>query len=90
MKGILLAEDNDLLVEGGSLTVGDNEAMIAEGVLRANRGEYKEAPLLGAEVIRLQNGEPTALWCATAKKMLQSAGVAVKRVYMENNIITLE
>ncbi len=90
MKGILLNTDNDLLVEGGSLTIGDNEAMVAECVLRANRGEYKAAPLLGAEVIRLQNGDMPALWCANAKKMLQASGLAVKRVYMEDNIISIE
>ena len=90
MKGILLDENNDLLVEGGSLTVGDNEAMVAECVLRVNRGENKEAPLLGAEVIRLQNGDVPALWCANTKKMLQAAGLSVKRVYIKDNTISIE
>lgn len=90
MKGILLNEDNDLLVENGCLTVGDNEAMLAECILLANRGEYKETPLLGAEVIRLQNGDVPALWCANAKKTLQAARLAVKRVYIKDNTISIE
>ena len=51
MNGILIdAESGDLLIERGSVVIGDTDSQIAEGVLVAMRGEWKEWPLIGGEV----------------------------------------
>jgi len=91
MKGILTdSETGDLMVRGGSLVVGDNTAQVAETVLLATPGEFKEFPLLGAGACLLHHSEGDPMWAATARDMLRSAGVPVGRVVLEGNEITIE
>ncbi|MDR2894238.1 MAG: hypothetical protein LBU97_02110 [Alistipes sp.] len=91
MTGMLIdPETGDLQVAGGSVVVGDNTAQVAEAILVASRGEFKEHPLLGAEIVRLQNGNGDAMWAASAKDMLHAAGVPVRRVRLDGNEITIE
>ena len=90
MKGILLDDNGDLLVKKGGLTIGENSDQIIEQVLIANRGEYKEHPLLGAEIIKLQNGTTDPVWATDAKVMLKYAGVKVNKVKISGNQIIVE
>ncbi len=83
-------ETGDLMVRDSSLVVGDNTGQVAQAVLQANRGEFKEHPLLGAEIVKLQHGNGDQMWAASARDMLHAAGVPVKRVRLEGNEITLE
>ena len=80
----------DLLVENGSLALSEISSQVIEHVVRANRGEYRTQPLVGAEVIKLQHGSTSRLWCARAKKMCQAAGVEVKHVSVNGNNIKVE
>lgn len=80
----------DLLVENGSLVLSEISSQVIEHVVRANRGEYRTQPLVGAEVIKLQHGYTSRLWCARAKKMCQAAGVEVKHVSVNGNNIKVE
>lgn len=80
----------DLLVENGSLVLSEISSQVIEHVVRANRGEYRTQPLVGAEVIKLQHGSTSRLWCARAKKMCQAAGVDVKHVSVNGNNIKVE
>ena len=50
MKGILLDENGDLLVQNGSLAVGDVTAQNQRLLLLANEGEFKEAPTKGVGI----------------------------------------
>lgn len=91
MKGILIdTNTGDALIEKGGIVVGDNTEQIAECVLKANRGEFKEYPLIGAEVIKMANGIRDPMWCANARKMLQACGVPVEKITLKDNIIRLE
>ena len=83
-------ETGDLMVRGGALVLGDNTEQVAEAIITANRGEFKEYPLLGAEVVKLQHGNGDPMWAANTKNMLQAAGVPVKRVLFDKNEITIE
>ncbi len=81
MKGIVLNENGAPVLAGGSVQLGDADGQTIETVLRANRGELKEAPLVGGETVKMLGGTaPTSLWCANIKKQLQSVGVDVKHV----------
>ena len=80
----------DLLVENGSLVLSEISSQVIEHVVRANRGEYRTQPLVGAEVIKLQHGSTSRLWCARAQKMCQAAGVEVKHVSVNGNNIKVE
>jgi len=91
MKGILLdIETGDLNIEDGTLQIGECSAQIAELVICANRGEIKEYPLVGVEIDRMRNGCVDRLWCAAAKTMLQSCGIAVTQVKYSNGTLTIE
>ncbi|MGN0235833.1 MAG: hypothetical protein ACI4BD_05945 [Paludibacteraceae bacterium] len=79
----------DLLVENGSLVLTEVSSQVIEHVVRANRGEYREHPLLGAEVMKMQHGSTSRLWCARAKQMCHAAGVNVSRVTIDGNNITI-
>nr|DAJ16308.1 MAG TPA: hypothetical protein [CrAss-like virus sp. cth6i5]DAQ79351.1 MAG TPA: hypothetical protein [Caudoviricetes sp.] len=92
MNGILIdAESGDLLVQHGSVVIGDTDSQIVEGVLVAMRGEWKECPLLGGEVKKMLGGAVDVMWRGQVKKMLEACGLDVQRVSIsEDNIITVE
>lgn len=92
MNGILIdAESGDLLVRNGSLAIGDTDSQIAESVLVAMRGEWKEWPLIGGEVTTMLGGHVDVMWRSQVKKMLEACGLEVQRVSIaEDNTITVE
>lgn len=75
----------DLRIAGGGSIVAGTEAQTIEHVLLANRGEYREHPLLGGEVRKMQHGTPGRMWCARARRMIQAAGVQVSRVWISGD-----
>ena len=48
MKGILIDMDGDIMVRSGGVIIGDNTQDCIERVLMAEKGEFKEYPILGA------------------------------------------
>jgi hypothetical protein len=47
MKGIVLDENCDLLVQGGSMVIGDTRFQRANILIVSHRGEIKHAPVIG-------------------------------------------
>ena len=97
MKGILLNDDDDLLIEipptggPGRMVVGDCRGQLIHTLLRANKGEFKHEPLLGAGATQLLGGTPSLLWCAETKDMLVSCLVDVVNVeFGTDNTIIVE
>ena len=91
MKGILIdSETGDLLVENGGLVVGDTEAQTVEAVLVANRGEFKESPLIGGETMQMLGGVVDVMWPGRVKKMLRACGVECERVKVDNGEVIIE
>lgn len=91
MIGILIdRESGDVLVENGSLAIGDIEGQVVETVLVANRGELKESPLIGGEVRKHLSGGIDVMWPGEVKKMLRACGVECEQVKNENGEITIE
>lgn len=91
MRGILIdSGTGDLLVENGQLVIGDTEAQTVETVLVANRGEFKESPLIGGELTKQLSGGIDVMWPGEIKKMLKACGVSCERVKVENGEITIE
>lgn len=81
----------DLLMDGGGCVVAGAEAQTVEHVMVANRGEWREWPLLGGEIRKMQHGIGSQIWCARARRMCREAGVAVSRVAIgDNGKITVE
>lgn len=91
MTGILIdTETGDLMVTGRSLTLGDTDSQVVELVLVTAPGEWKEQPLLGADVRSQLGGQTDPMWPGQTKKMIQSQGVEVQRIEIgEDGTITV-
>lgn len=91
MKGLLIdSETGDLLIEDKTAMVTDNEEQVVENVLLANRGEFKELPLIGAETRLQLGGERDVMWATRTKKMIKACGVEVSKISISDNIVTVE
>lgn len=91
MKGILIdRETGDLMVGSGSIAIGDTEPQTVEAVLRANRGEFKECPVIGGEVAQMLGGDVDVMWPGRVKKMLRACGVECERVKVDNGDVIIE
>lgn len=92
MKGLLIdSETGDLLIEKGAVAIGNCEEQIVEIVLVAHRGDFKEVPLIGAEIELMLSGEKDTLWPLKAKRMIKACGVEVSKISItDDNIITVE
>ena len=89
MKGILLDENGNFLLSGGLIQVGEADGQTIENILKANRGEFKESPLIGGEILKNQNGQPSQMWSAMVKKQIKSFGIKVKTVNFTETEITV-
>lgn len=67
----------DLLVAPSGALVAHSDNFIAEVVLLASRGDFKEHPLLGAEARQMQAGNLDPFWPGNTKKMLRACGLEV-------------
>ncbi|MDR1984973.1 MAG: hypothetical protein LBQ28_09150 [Prevotellaceae bacterium] len=91
MTGILTnTETGDLIVKNGTLATGDITSQVIEHVLVANRGEYKEMPLVGGEIDKMRNGNPETFWRGQFKDMLKYCGVNITELDVENGNIKIE
>ena len=91
MKGILIASGTgDLLVENSGLVIGNTESQTVETVLRANRGEFKEFPLLGGEVMKQLSGGEDVMWAGEVKKMLRASGIDCEQVEIKDGVVTIK
>ena len=87
MNGILLDANGDL--PDGLMKIGNADPQNIESVLAANRGEFKDLPLIGGEAIKRLKGTSTSLWCTQVKKQLNSLGIAVTKVEMTDTEINV-
>ncbi len=58
---ILLDDNNDIRIENGDLVLGDSFQQEIELILGSNQGEWKNEPLIGANLIELINSEVSEL-----------------------------
>jgi len=78
MRGILLDENGDVMVSNGSVVIGDVDGQIAEHVIAAFQGEFKESPLLGGNALKMLNGVPDPFWAGDIKRQLKSQGISAE------------
>jgi hypothetical protein len=53
MSDIKLGEENDISIVNGDFQIGDSQQQEIESILIAFKGEFKNTPLLGAEILRM-------------------------------------
>ena len=89
MKGILTNDNGDLHIAGGKMQIGECSQDIAERVLRAYPGEFKESPEIGLYALEQLNGKPDPFWSGKARKQLAEAGLSVKSIEIKNDEVNL-
>jgi len=96
MKGMMLGDDGDLMLQLGgcgllpAMTVGEVDGQIAEHVLRAYPGEFKEVATVGAHVGGMLCGSVDPFWRGSAKEMLRTQKIVVKRIDIVGDVIKIE
>jgi hypothetical protein len=59
MNDILLNNENDISIVNGDFQIGDSQQQEIESILIAFKGEFKNTPLLGAEILRMLKARNT-------------------------------
>lgn len=93
MNGLITdTNTGDLLIgRGKQAEITGCEAQVCESVLLAMRGEFKEFPLLGAEVRQQLGGCVDPFWPQETKKMLRACKVDAETVRLnEDGTLTIE
>ena len=99
MKGIRINDDGDLMVnlrknednivERG-MVIGDVDMDIAERIIRAWQGEFKEAPLLGGNIDKFYKGIDAPFLKGHIYEQLISEGIHVVDVNITENGVEIE
>lgn len=83
-RGILIDQDGgDLLVRDGRIALGDNRSQCIERILMSNRGDFKEFPLVGGEIIKMLHGASNRFWSGRVMNMCRAMGELVSRIEMD-------
>jgi len=99
MKGILLNTDGDLLTRLrrdnsgiiiSGLAIGNVNADIAERIINAYPGEFKEVPRIGGNIRKNLSGRFDPFWRGDVKKQLKVEHIDVKEFNITENGIELE
>lgn len=92
MTGILIdPTTTDIDVSIGSIVIGDNTAQCIEQIIISNRGEYKEFPLIGGELMKMSHGNHSRFWAGRVKNMCNAMGIGVNRVRLDpDGTVTVE
>ena len=83
-------DTGNLLLGGGTLTLGHTGQQTVALLLRTAPGEWKEHPLLGADAMGQLGGNADPMWAQEAKNMMRACGVDVSTVAVdEDGTITI-
>lgn len=83
-------ETADLLVHQRAVVVAEASGFIAETVLLAAPGDFKEVPLLGADARSMLAANRDPFWPGNTKKMLRAVGVDVAAINVaDTGVITI-
>ncbi|MEG1581346.1 MAG: hypothetical protein RR386_08825 [Bacteroidaceae bacterium] len=90
MKDILVDDTGDLAIrqDRQDFVLSDADEDITQRVLVAFKGEFKEFPLLGADIQKMINGTVDPFWNTETKEMLRSCGIPVSSIrFIDNEIL---
>lgn len=89
MKGILTDESGDIIIASGTVAIGEADVQIVDCVLRSSRGEWKEMPLLGANISAMLGGNLDDMWASDTRKQLEACGVKTEKISIDKDTITI-
>jgi hypothetical protein len=90
MKGILVDDNGELIVNNGSMTIDDVVFQSSALLIAAFTGEMKHAPLLGGNIRKMIHGSVDPFWVSRMRLQLAAIGVVVENLSVNENGVNLE
>jgi hypothetical protein len=85
MDDIILDNSGDLDLESGDLKVGFSDNQHQEHILVAAKGDYKEFPELGVNIVQMLSDDAFTATLIEAKKNLEYDGMKINNITFEEN-----
>lgn len=82
MTGILIDNNNNLIVNGGNLAIGESDEQNMMINIICNKGEFKLRPLLGCELRKETRGVISERFLRKMQISLEMEGYSMKDVEM--------
>ena len=80
MNGILLDENNKLMIQNGSLVVGDSTLQNQKLLLVASKGELKENPTSGVGIVRYLETSDSDELAREIRRVFSQDGMTVNQI----------
>ncbi len=77
--------ENDLVIIGGDLAIGESDNNHVKHILIANKGEFKASPELGVAIEEMFANENPNQFLIEAKRNLQYDGMQVSNISLTEN-----
>jgi len=90
MRGIQLHTDYDLLIVNGAMQLGETTPQNQALILGAQKGEFKELPLLGVGLADIVNDHDFAAWKREITEQLERDGQRIDKLEINSQGLTLE
>lgn len=90
MFGLLLSDDNDLIVKNGDLQIGDITNQNQDLIIMSAKGEFKEEPLKGVGVEDFLDDESPESLLRNIRTELSKEGMKVQQLSINNGIINIQ
>ena len=89
MNGILVDDNGDMMITGGTVQIGDVREQCARHLIAAWTGEYKHAPALGGNARRMIAGGHDPFWAGRIKEQLRQCHIDVERLRVKGDNVEL-
>jgi len=90
-KDIITDSDGDLIIDSGDLKFDESDSQHVEHILTADKGHFRQFPLVGVGIKRMTNGEFNSQEIKqTIKLQLESDNYFVKNISVDNGQINID
>lgn len=90
MKGIVLDEDRDLLIENGEVAIGEIDSQNLEMLIIAEKGEIREAPLRGVGIRRYVDDEDPATLLQAIRNEVAEESMTLDTIEIKNGKLNID
>lgn len=80
MQDIRTDEKHDLIIKNGDFQIAYSDEQHQHHILLAEKGEYKEHPVVGVGIIQMLNNEQYTELMLEAKKQLEYDGMEIQNI----------
>jgi hypothetical protein len=90
-KDIITDNDSDLNISNGDLLISESDSQHIDHILTANKGHFKQNPLIGAGIIEFINNSASEQEIRQRIKLqLESDGFSVRQIKISSGNIEID